>query len=165
MNGQIFQNLRNLQKVILAGNPCIDLNFETPSKIQELPQTVSRLCKFCEASADPTELADCQSSFLVISEKFQKCNTDLETRTTTQATPDHGLCKILLETQKTSFEQVIELQNVHINDLKKEKQAVDVEIGKLRRSLSVCEKQNFIRDQNCGQQAATESIDYSAFTQ
>lgn len=152
----------------LSGNPCINANFDNPNKIQELSQTVTKLCKYCEAGADATELNDCQTNLQLISDKLAKCKIELEAPATTVAPTINQasveFCKIQLESQQKAHEQVISVLQKVNEELRKEKQALVIENEKNKKNAEVLQKQLSIRNQNCEHTTtASESLDYSAF--
>lgn len=172
VNGQVFQNLRNLEKASLLNNPCINMKFDTPSKIRELPQTVTRLCKFCEDGIDPSELTGCQKNLQTTSDKLQTCKTDLQA---TATAPNVAQLNELLERQLREQKEVsakyesaqdniiseLKLFNADLkktnNDLQIEIRGLRVQMEKLRKEKEILkEAQGIMRRNECASETTTD---------
>lgn len=48
MNGAVFERLPKLSQVFLNPNPCISIDFDTPSRVKDMVQVISGNCAFEE---------------------------------------------------------------------------------------------------------------------
>lgn len=119
---------------------------------------MSRLCKLCETGADSTELTDCQSNLSLISDKLQQCKLVLEAPPATTPVDNHvftDLCKNQLQTQKDLFDQHKSILTDTIEELRREKQKLEVKIEKHEQNIAFLNGRLSMRSQNCEQTTTT----------
>lgn len=117
LNGKLFIPLKKLKEVNLASNVCINENFNNPTKIATLQQTVNEKCHFDESeipetateqsvSANDQHRAEINALQLIFNETKAKLKTKTEALET-QTTIDKSqitLLKAQLEVVKTQLE-------------------------------------------------------------
>lgn len=119
---------------------------------------MTRLCKFCEAASDSTELADCQSNLSLISDKLQQCKLALEAPPTTTPVNNQvftDVCKNQLQIQTDLFNQHKSILIDTIEELKREKQKLEVKVEKHEQNIAFLNGRLSIRSQNCDQTTTT----------